>query len=283
MKLETQLFDLKGNPSETGTIDEWWLAPDQFRIEINSGDLHEVILTGEPDQVPPGVHRSAFLLRQLLTYEVSPLVLLNTNEKISEAAREINGHSLGCFSLAPVSNTGLTRETTYCREPGGNNIRLIVSPDYTAVRNRVGSFGSTNIALDVNISYMGHPAVEGKVVTLQVFDSAAAGSPVIKVSKVYNSDPHIPSPSIVAGHYRSAPAIDSPIYAKHEHISGVVLLACRITRDGKVDDADVIASSNTIFDDAAKTGVQQWLFTPFTYKDHPISAWVLLHVNFFGH
>lgn len=280
LKMETQVYDLNGKPSETGTIEEWWLAPDQFRIEINSGDIHEIILTGELDQVVPGVHRSAFLLRQLLTYTVSPLTPMNTNEEASEVTREINGHSLSCFSLSPISKTELARRTTYCREPGGNNIRLIVSPDSTAVRNSVGSFGPTNIALDVNLSYMGHPAVSGKVVALQVFDPAAPGSPVIKVSKVYNSDPHIPSPAVVAGHFRSSPTLIYPIYAKHEHISGVVLLACRVTRDGKVDSADVIASSNTIFDDAAKTNVEQWFFTPFTYKDHPVPTQILVQVRF---
>lgn len=280
LKMETQLYDLKGKPTDTGTIETWWLAPDQFRIEMNSGDVHMMILTGEPDQVSVGSFRSAFLLRQLLSLTVNPLYPLSSNERVSEADREINGHKLSCFVLSPQDKAQSARETTYCREPGGENVRLTVSPDYTAVRNRIGTFGSTNIALDVTISYMGHPAISGKVDQLQVFDAAAPGSPKILVSKVYNSDPHIPSQAVVFGHYLSTPWIEPPLYAKHEHLSGVVLVACSISREGKVSRAEVIATSNDLFDDAAVAGVQRWLFTPFTFKGQPVAIHVLLHINF---
>jgi TonB family protein len=283
LKMEAQIFDLKGEPAETGTVEEWWLSPNQFRIEINSRNLHEVILTGEPDQVVPGVHRSEFLLRQMLTNTVNPLYKLNTAENVSETAREIGGHKLSCFAIAPSGKSQLGRDTTYCREPGGDNVRLIVSPYYTAVRNNVGTFGPTNVAQDVSLSYLGRPAIRGKVILLQPYDAAAAGSPVLHVSGVYNSDPQIPTPAIVAGHFKSGLRIDYPLYARHEHISGVVLLACHITKEGKVDSSDVIASSNSIFDEAAKTGVLRWLFDPFTLNGHPVSTKLQLPITFYGY
>ena len=280
LKLETQLFDLKGKPSEAGMIEEWWLAPDQFRIEINSGDVHEVILTGEPDQVSVGTFRSAFLLRQLLSIALNPLTPLNPNEKVSESDREIKGHKLSCFVFAREEETQSGREITYCHDPGENNIRLSVSRDYTAMRSRVGTFGSTNVALDIGISYMGQPAIAGKVVQLQVFDPAAAGSPELRVSKVYNSDPHIPSAPVAPGHIRSAPSKDYPLYALHEHIGGIVLLGCRVTREGKVTAADVIATSNDIFDKAAVDWVKRLIYTPFTLKGQPVDTFVWQYAYF---
>jgi TonB family protein len=282
LKMETQLFDLKGKPSEAGMIEEWWFAPDQFRIEINSGDVHDVIVTGEPDQVSEGTFRSAFLLRHLLSIAINPLTPLNSNEKVSESDREIKGHKLSCLVITREEKTQSGRETTYCHEPGENNIRLSVSPDYTALRSSVGTFGSTNVALDVSISYMGHPAIAGKVTQLQVFDPAVAGSPDLRVSKVYNSDPHIPGEAVATGHIRSAPLIDSPLYARHEHIGGLVVLACRVTREGKVAAADVIATSNDLFDKAAVDGVKRWLYTPFTVKGQPVNTYILLRVVFYA-
>ena len=280
LKIESQLFDLKGKPSESGAIEEWWLAPDQFRIEINSGDIHEVILTGEPDQVMPGVHRSEFLLRQLLSSAVSPLSPLNSAEAVSEVKRDIGGHILSCFALAIAVKGDLGRDTNYCREPGGDNVRLIVSPQSVSVRNRVGVFAGTNVALDLSISYLGRPAVSGKVVLLQVFDPTASGSPILHVSKTYNTDPHIPIAAVVAGHRLSTPPIAYPLYARREQISGVVLLACRITREGKIGAMDVVASSNVLFNEAGMDGVRQWLFTPFKFKGQPASTQVLVRIYF---
>jgi TonB family protein len=97
---------------------------------------------------------------------------------------------------------------------------------------------------------------------------------------VYNSDPHVPSATLAAGHVRSTQAQDYPVYARHEHISGVVVLAAHVTREGKVIDADVISTSNEIFDEAAVNAVKHWVYAPFTFRGQPVNTHILLHINF---
>jgi TonB family protein len=93
-----------------------------------------------------------------------------------------------------------------------------------------------------------------------------------------------PGPIRVGGDVQAANLINKtvPVYpreAKQAHIQGVVSLAVRIGRDGRVTSVSLI-SGDPILAEAAIEAVRQWLYRPTLLNGNPVEVDTQVNVNF---
>lgn len=79
-------------------------------------------------------------------------------------------------------------------------------------------------------------------------------------------------PVLAGGQRLNVVAPDYPRYARRHAVEGKVTVEFVVTRDGRVEDARVVASNpGEVFDSAALEAVRQWTFEPFTLDGNPVS------------
>ncbi len=71
-----------------------------------------------------------------------------------------------------------------------------------------------------------------------------------------------------------------PTIARLSRIPGNVTVQAVIGRDGAVEDAEIVHSSNQLFDDAALEAVRQWRYAPATRNGNPVRVTFRVHVEF---
>jgi protein TonB len=63
-------------------------------------------------------------------------------------------------------------------------------------------------------------------------------------------------------------------------LSGQVVLHVVISKTGSVERAQVVSSTNSIFDQAAMDAVQQWTYRPYRLNGDPIEVDSTVTINF---
>jgi len=78
--------------------------------------------------------------------------------------------------------------------------------------------------------------------------------------------------------YKVAP--EYPALARHSRLQGRVIVQAVIARDGTVEDAEIVSSSNLLFDEAALEAVRQWRYEPALLSGRPVRVTFRVHVEF---
>lgn len=286
LKMDVQIYDMNGKPSHTGTIEEWWVSPNEYRIETNSGSLHSVTATGQTN-VPAQPNRDSYLLTQLWEKAIRPLAGLHPRGAPAESKQTLGSAQLDCFTMSPlaVSNFDPTQPPpTYCTDPGKQSLRLVRTGFAVLIRNSAGTFQGTGVALSPTIVYMGHPAVSGKITVLESFSPGSPGAPELQPDTPAEGGKTAVSVT-VAGGIRGGRIIErtNPIHppaARENHIGGAVLLHAVITKEGRIGSLFVIASPSELLSEAAMDAVHTWKYEPYLLNGKPAEVDTTVTVNF---
>jgi len=267
MRLSFQLFDLQGKPQETGTIEEWWAAPDRARIVITSPSLNET-LPGTP--VTNG--RDAYLVHLLLKQAVHPMPPLHLEYfDVTVAPRTFGQKSLSCTTLAAKTTHEPSDE--YCTDPMTAALRLVMLEGICShALNELSTFANTQLAMTRTIAYWGHTAIQGHIESIEPFDpehSKLALGPVIP------SQDGVTSPHLLTR--------ISPIYpgkARASRQNGFAVLHFHILPNGRVSSIDIIACSAPAFADASTDAVRRWGYIPMKRDGSAAEAQATLTVTY---
>lgn len=284
LKIDAQLYDLAGEAADKGTIEEWWLSPDEFRIELNSTSLHIVIATGVEDGPATAFTRERYLLDRLLSETVHPL----STERIavqSEASHSFGNVNLSCLEFLSDLGFGVPGPPTLaCTSAStGNLLAKLQQPELVA-RDSVGKFHDTQVSLSTKILYNGIPAIQGKVTALQTISPGQPDLPALH-PREQNPQPaplaadRLPA-GVTAGKPISRPQPDYPIIAKETRTHGTVLLHGIISREGNLRDIVVIVSPDESLASAALAAVRHWTYQPYLLNGQPVEVDTLIRVNF---
>jgi protein TonB len=71
-----------------------------------------------------------------------------------------------------------------------------------------------------------------------------------------------------------------PTDLKRNKVSGLVVVKCTIDIQGNVSDANVVKSSNELFDQFATDALKKWKFKPARQDGEPVSMQVNIPVKF---
>jgi TonB family protein len=286
LKIDAQLYDLAGKPTQTGTIEEWWLSPDEFRIEINSGSVQSVIATGVDDGPQAVFTRERYLLNHLLSETLHPLSIKGAIVQ-SEGPRSFGHATLQClqFSSVPIVGSAAPPSLACTSASTGNVLTILQSPELVA-RESVGKFHDTQVSLNIKILYGGIVAIEGKVAALQTISPGQPDLPTIQpqTERSVVSGAAVQDVKFIPGLSQprriSKQAPHYPESARYSHIQGTVLMDALISKEGKVTNWVVVASPDESLSEASIDAVKQWTYEPYRLNGQPIDMDTVIRVNF---
>ncbi len=129
----------------------------------------------------------------------------------------------------------------------------------TLIGNNNGTPGTGSGSGDVNGVDNGQASTDTTPAADTVFHPGAEVKPAVVVSRV---EPQYP---------RGALQI---------HMAGIVVVKCIVDKNGSVRDAEVVTSSFAAFNEPALNALQQWRFTPGSFRGKPVDTWFELTIRF---
>jgi TonB family protein len=288
VKIAFQLDDLQGKPGETGTVEEWWASPTSWRIAIDAPSMPKN--GSKSKDVAPDVMREGYLVYRLMAIATHPVSkqAAHAGESIKQESWTTGKTKLNCEKLLPSKAPVETPSfPALCVEPGTDELRFVSQNDgtETVARNSVGKFRNIYVALNVEMSLLGHNAISGKIVELKGMDTAEqeAELPKAKVAaaesgNAKNEEP--PRRGVTAGSRVHLVQPEYPMAAKVAHKPGKVILLATIQKDGSLSGVVPLATSDIVFDDAAVEAVRQWKYSPFLLNGQPVQVRTVITVNF---
>jgi hypothetical protein len=179
LKMAVQLYDPKGKPAQSGTIEEWWAGPHRFRrlfafpsysaIELNDGDKH-LRTTGKS--------RPPYLMRLLLEDIVHPIHVAEQGNHFRPELRSerVGGTLLDCIVLHPLGVSTIDPEgfLRYCFRPGETSLLLRRGPARTDALAKIAKFQDKKAAAKLEISMGGIEVASEEVEEVSIADAAAA-------------------------------------------------------------------------------------------------------------
>lgn len=279
LKIDVQLYDAKGQPSEKGTIEEWWAGdstektvfttPSYTATQVRKGDD---IFRSTGSSYPP------ILLELLLKQVIHPMP---SWDKIQDSKATVRAVKLGSVPLECIllnlhtDPSGVPPD--YCFDPGKDSLRLTYQyGERATIRNGVGTFQKKEVPIDVAVRFGNTMAATGHIAVL-----TSRPVPETEVSTDGLTEKIIQSsPLAVAG---SLIQHRDPVYpelAKREHLVGVVVLDAVIGKDGRVHELRLVSSPSPILTEAAKAAISQWIYTPYRVDGIPEEVETTISTHF---
>ena len=287
LKLEIQFYDLKGKPTDKGTIEEWWATPRQRLIEYALPDYTGKFVQNDKGEFwskTPGSPSN--LANMLLTQIVHPMP---GDEKIDRATPELRKDSFGKVSLDCIMLTHPIKDVvypplglypTYCFDVGKDSLRVSYSlGSIGIVRNSMGVFQGRSVATAVTIDQGSTQTASAHVVELkgtQVVAGQFAESPDMQSTLSKASVPG----TVMAGTILKKPQPIYPQSARMRHAEGTVLLHALIGRDGRILTLEIDSTPDADLGLAALAAVQQWAYSPYLINGQPTEVDTIITVNF---
>lgn len=286
-----EVLDAKGAVKEKGTLEEWWAAPEKYRISYRSPSYTaSTTRDGERTYRTKNMGAAPELERLLNGQMVHPMP---SAEVFAAATLTADKHTFGkiefqCFMLGLQQARGqrapLGLYPTYCLDLQRAELRL--SYDYGSqaiVRDSIGTFQGRSVATAVRI-------IEGQSVVLR-------GNVEHLLTFLPNQDEFIPTldqelmlgpavidSEVVRGLLLTKVTPNYPLSARQAHISGAVVLRALIGLDGHVESLRAQSSPDASLTQAAIVAVRQWMYRPYLVNGAAteVETTITVHFNMGG-
>jgi TonB family protein len=288
LQLSFQLFDVKGEASEKGTVEEWWAGPSSYKIVYTSPSY-----TATEIHTKDRVFRSK---RAVAAPDLIELVLqqvvhpIQSEQDFSPSKPTVLHHDFGnvktdCIMLVQevknISNPPLGLFPTYCLNRDNDKLRISYDFDSQVVsRDRIGVFQERKVVSDQTIYYRSVKAISAHLEALQTTTVAADDldpSPDLEEVQV---KPVAISSGLISGRKIGGDAPHYPADARRNHVSGSVVLAARIGGDGRIHSLRIVSAPTTDLAVASIVAVRTWTYTPFLLGGKPTDIETQVTVNF---
>jgi TonB family protein len=276
-----QLYDLDGKATKTGSFEGWWAAPGSEKIVVHLPGLNEDGSASAGSDA--ALVRDSYLVRQLLESAIHPVpAALRVAEAMTTKTVKFGKIPLDCTAPEASALQAMNAQpATLCMAPQTTDLLILqgLGGKESLLRARTGKFHDTYVALELRIGYLGRDAIMGNVTTLQSFDPAKSE---VKLPPPAASQPKAVqiSGGVIAGHRTGFVEPVYPDLAKIRHVSGLVLLQVVIGKDGSVERLVPIASTDSMFTNAAIQAVKQWKYSPYLLNGEPVEIDTTITVNF---
>ncbi len=271
-----QLNDVDGKPKDSGTIEEWWVSPQSFRLEIRSGSYNFTAPSDPSDSPAPAAqNRESYLVNELLDQVVHPIPDYGDFDGLAaaEATRSFGKVTLSCITVARPPRP----PSEFCFEPGTSALRGFIDESHSsATRNRMGLFRGMNVGLDDALAFSGEVAISGHVDKLESFHPD--GSIVLSTAPTGRTS--IVPGAVLSGRALKKPQPQYPDLARSHRITGTVILCAIISKQGTMSSLDVISSPSPLLTEAAIAAVKQWTYQPYLLNGSPVEVATTVTVNF---
>jgi len=296
LKAHFDTFDADGKPNGSGTYEAYGDGAERLRTDTEyRGTRRTTWKTPATTYwVGDSFHKSYFM-RKILSSSLQPLPPDAAMDSLTFAEKKMKLGALAVdcvitkrkanpasMSGAPPTVPGFVNEDMYCLSVESHSLRLAeIYPGFVVAYNKLTRFGSREIPYLVELSQSRITRAKFQVDTLETWkpDDAVFAPPAGAATEIQSSNVSL-SGGVMAGAILSK---EQPVYppeAKMRNISGQVVLAAIISRQGTVDDLEVISSPSEILSGAAMEAVKRWRYKPYLLNGVPTEVDTTITVNF---
>jgi TonB family protein len=269
LKASYKLLDEKGNITDQGTYEEFWVSLTKFKRIFTGksfsltdyGTAKGIFRAGQSEPIHPPSYES--LRRELVSPLPSPEWIKHCS--VNSQSFGSRDDKLSCVDL------GGFNAPLYCLDPRQPIAVVDAYPaeQQQAMHSRILNFRGQFIAGDLKFIHAKKPTMEAHLDVLQT------------LSPVNDSDFAIPHEAVLVHRgVRIPDGLDiatrktSPMYpanAKMARVSGSVLLEAVIGADGHVADLKVLSGPQELRQ-AALDAVRTWVYSPYTINGEPVEV-----------
>jgi TonB family protein len=287
LRISVQLFNEKGEPKETGSIEEWWAAPTSYRQTFEFPSYKATLLMTPTGQyVTDKAGAAPYELEELLRLVTHPF---DTAAELQNASAVVREEKLGptkadCIVLdkkikrIPYPPLGLF--PTYCLQQGSNTLLMRSEISEISALSAIGGFRGKHYPVDLRLLINNVRAGTEHVDKLEIIDAAA--SELTNTDGLTNqNEVHLQMASEMAQALLLKQV--QPIYpgnARDRGASGVVVLEAKIGTDGRLHKISLLSAPNAELAVAAAVAVRQWEYKPAMVNGNPAEFRTTIQVIF---
>jgi protein TonB len=274
LRVDYQLYDLNGNPSQKGTAGETWGEGIGRQVTVQSPTLK--IERPEDLSALRTLTRERYLVLQALHALVRPFPapIARKDFAIDAYRREVAGSDTSCFSIVRPGTARDAAAPGYCTDTN-NHIIAMTGNDYLLQRSDFREFLGHRIPLNVSLSYG-----EKTALTMHVTELDALTAPRVATSRANAPTRTQVSADLMVDRTLKHQQPKYPKEAKKKHITGTVILEGVIDKAGKMALLEVIASPDPLLSDASVEAVRKWTYKPYVSGGVPVEVDTTIVVNF---
>lgn len=278
LKMSFTIYDPEGQNGQPGTIEEWWVSPEQRRVVITSGAYSET--TPDPQGPPPSsANRLSFLANELLEDVENPIPAAKfvKSESVSQRVRTFGKVQLTCYEIGPATS-GLqsTADQHFCAVPGTTYLLAGFDTLRTLVRHRAATFQGVHVAMEDTLAYSGRTVISGQIEDLSTFDPKTFTGAFTHPLPAEHDQPG----TVTAGRKIDGDQPVYPVLAKVDNLGGTVVLRGVIGKTGRIESLDVISSPGQSLSDSAVQAVKTWKYKPYLLNGNPTDVETTIVINF---
>ncbi len=282
-----QLYDAKGNPTEKGTFEEWWAAPDQYKLTFDDPGGASTLYVTPKGTYLAGAHELQHSEFLLLSWLFNPIPT-RRNLRATKLVREMQKYGklkFDCVNAIPQPRGGVTTGVSrlYCLSANNPVLRFVADQAgvgilYQSIARIEGHY----LGSDLLISENGVPVIKSHLVSGEVLTRPANSFFALPASATGHLQPTLinadGSSGLVIGHKISGRAPNYPSAAKFEDQQGTVSLEGLIGIDGRLHHLRVISSPSISLSRSAMAAVKTWRYAPYKLAGVPVNVETIINI-----
>jgi TonB family protein len=292
LKAHFDSFNADGKPDGGGTFEEYWDGVSRRRTDTEFRGAHRTMWKTTTTYWLGGSLHEPFFLQKLMTAFEQPIpapAMLALRD-YSEKKVKLGATELQCVVIRPRIDParkigdplvpGYVNEDMYCLSRDTHVLRVtVLYPGVLLAYNRVTRFDGREVPYSVELSQARVKRGEFEVETLETWrpDDAIFTPPAEATTQ--SSTVRI-SGGVMAGMIIEKVEPRYPEDAKQRHVAGQVVMAAVITKQGTIDDLEVVSSEDASLSQAAVGAVKNWRYRPYLLNGQPVEVETTITVNF---
>jgi TonB family protein len=275
-----KLLDEKGNTTDQGTYEEFWVNPTRFKrtytgttfTQTDYGTEKGILRSGQRQPVP-------ILVSDMRRDFIEPLLSPEAVENSSFTLQHIDskGIKLVCLRRMNLADSGMVP----CLIPDRPILFInVYSPEsIQAIHGRILGFHDRFISGDLNFVRGGKSLLVARVVDLRSLNPVNDGDFLPPPDATL-----LPRRVNMSGDVAAAMMIkhdrpDYPPIARAANVSGTVVLKAVIGTDGHISDLQAISGPPMLLE-AALEAVRKWTYHPYLLNGEPVEVDTTINVVF---
>jgi TonB family protein len=291
LKARYQLYDLKGNPTDQGVWEYWWMSPKVHRSSWSrTGAEHMEWSTAEG-----ALYRSGSSLRyferEMEWTLLSPFprhnVLAPDRMKLDLKMLPADKPELACVGttlqwVVDGRRQEAGKATYYCLDPATLALRVVYDNQLTKEFSQLVKIQGRYLARQVVVTAGKQKLFTASVDTVEALNPTAAmfSPPADATLKQKSPSLHEDSQVVTTGSLVKKTQPVYPSLSKRAKEQGVVTVAAVIGTDGKIHDLEVLASPSPKLAESAVDAVSKWEYQPYSLNGELVEVDTLVDVTY---
>ena len=271
-------------PEIDGTLEMWWTGKDQARLEVTEADKKSVYLLTPQGRLRSNDSAHLSQAMEALVGAIEQPFPPNLFDLLAEPqAQSFGDLATRCYARPTRQTTDDAPKTVslpaFCVDDA-NVVRVAWLHGPKVTRDDIRSFDGHEVPGKVTVSFGDRVMARGQVDELSEAPDANVSMATDGFVPDVFTGPVRVSGGVMAGMMLTRIAPIYPIEAKQKHITGTVIFAARIGKDGKISDLRVVSPADKLLTEAAEDAVRQWRYRPYELNGVPTEVNTTITVNF---